>query len=68
LKDVVLSSVEDLWIVTATLFNADGNIVGDSMRQNNLALGSWEKEGVEDLLSRCSDISPGNSMSGRVGV
>ena len=68
LEDVVLGSIEDLWIVAATLFNADSDIMGDGVREGNLALRTREEEGVQDLLGGCSNISPGNGVSGRVGV
>lgn len=68
MEDVVLGGVENLRVVTAPLLNADGDIVRDRMGEDDLALRTWEEEGVEDLLSRCSDISSSHRVSGGVRV
>lgn len=67
LVDVVLSGIENLWVIAAELLNGDGDIMGDRVWKDDLALGAWEEESVKNLLSRVADIGASNGVSWRVG-
>lgn len=50
LEDIVLSCIEDFRVVAALLFDVLCDLVENALRQDDLALGAREKEGVENLF------------------
>ena len=46
LVDVVLSSIEDLWIIASELLDGDGDVMGDGVWEDDLTLGAWKEEGI----------------------
>ena len=68
LEDVVFGVNEDFWIISTHCFDCVYDTVEDGFWKDDLPLGSWENEGVQDFLRTGTYVGTGYCVSGRIGI